>query len=53
MKQVIDTFYLKKVKRMYSDEPYLQCIYTNGIDTKFIAVKFGETISTTIYEARR
>jgi len=50
MIQSIDKFYLKKVKRMYQDEPYLQCIYTNGIESKIIAVKFGEDIKSVIYE---
>lgn len=47
-----DIFYLKKVKRAYADHPYLQCIYKNGIDTKMIAVQYGDEIKTMIYENR-
>jgi hypothetical protein len=53
MKEVVDLFYLKKVRRDYGDEPYLQCIYKNGVDTKIVAVRFGEEIKTIIYETRR
>jgi hypothetical protein len=53
MKEVVDLFYLKKVRRDYADEPYLQCIYHNGVDTKVVAVRYGEDIRTIIYETRR
>ena len=53
----MDVFYLKKVKRSYGDRSngivaYLQCIYKNGVDTKMIAVQYGDEIKTMIYENR-
>lgn len=53
MIQTIDCFYLKKVEKAYGEETYLQCIYKNGLDTKIIAVRYGEEIKTIIYETRR
>lgn len=58
MIQAIDIFYLKKVKRIFGDRAngvaaYLQCIYKNGVDTKMVAIQYGEEIKTVIYENRK
>lgn len=46
----LDKFYLKKTKPRFESYPYLQCIYTNGLETKIIAYQYGEDIKTVIYE---
>jgi hypothetical protein len=46
----LDKFYLKKTIRRYENIPHLQCIYTNGLETKIIAYQYGEDIKTIIYE---
>jgi hypothetical protein len=46
----LDKFYLKKIKRRFGEVPYLQCIYTNGLETKIIAYQYGEDIKSIIYE---
>lgn len=46
----LDKFYLKKIKRTWQEIPYIQCIYTNGLETKIIAYQYGENIKTVIYE---
>lgn len=46
----LDKFYLKKIKRSIADVPYLQCIYTNGLEIKIISYQYGEDIKTVIYE---
>jgi hypothetical protein len=46
----LDKFYLKKIVRRFGETPYLQCMYTNGLETKIIAYQYGEDIKTVIYE---
>jgi hypothetical protein len=46
----LDKFYLKKTIRTWGETTYLQCTYTNGLETKIIAYQYGEDIKTVIYE---
>ena len=48
----LDKFYLKKTKsrNTIQEVPYLQCVYTNGLETKIIDYQYGEDIKTVIYE---
>lgn len=42
-------YYLQKAKMRTGETVYFQAIYSNGINTKMMAYKVGETIKTTIY----
>jgi hypothetical protein len=49
MKPVIDMYYLQRAKMRTGETVYFQAIYSNGINTKMLAYKVGESIKTTIY----